>query len=175
MNSNGHRVVGEVEDNALIMHTSNPECLKIEEVLAHVHLGPINLDVLTRQHEHSSGLIWTGDHETYITRVYIGNPARRSTWTYGYQPAGVDRRMVKVDDITTGVLEGPLSSPTRYTSVIRKVQTIICRCIVSIGGMLGCTPSEHDIRVKRGTRRLPGGRARGGHAPTPPHLADGDV
>ncbi|KAI5649068.1 hypothetical protein M9H77_35073 [Catharanthus roseus] len=36
----------------------------MEEVLAHVHPGPIVPDVLTRDHEHRSGLIWSGDHET---------------------------------------------------------------------------------------------------------------
>ncbi|KAI5682031.1 hypothetical protein M9H77_03259 [Catharanthus roseus] len=37
---------------------------------------------------------------------------RRDTRTFGYQPAGVDRRMMEVDDMTIGVLEGPPSSPT---------------------------------------------------------------
>ncbi|KAI5657743.1 hypothetical protein M9H77_26536 [Catharanthus roseus] len=68
------------------------------------------------------------------------------------------------------------------------VQTIIRRCMVSIGGTLGCTPSQHDIQqtfpvqpsrrrprepildrgargVKRGGRRLPDRGARDpGHA-----------
>ncbi|KAI5665969.1 hypothetical protein M9H77_15822 [Catharanthus roseus] len=39
----------------------------MEEVPACVHPNPINLEVLTRSHEHRSGLIWSGDHETYIT------------------------------------------------------------------------------------------------------------
>ncbi|KAI5653464.1 hypothetical protein M9H77_30651 [Catharanthus roseus] len=39
----------------------------MEEVPAHVHPGPLNPDVLTRQHERRSGLIWSGDHETCIT------------------------------------------------------------------------------------------------------------
>ncbi|KAI5663675.1 hypothetical protein M9H77_22998 [Catharanthus roseus] len=34
-----------------------------------------------------------------ITRVYIGNPANRDTRLVGYQPAGVDRRMMEVDDL----------------------------------------------------------------------------
>ncbi|KAI5653635.1 hypothetical protein M9H77_30822 [Catharanthus roseus] len=65
-------------------------------------------------------------------------------------------------------------------SFAKKVQTIIRRCMVSIGGTLGCTPSQHDFQqtfpvqpsrrhprepvpdrgargVKRGARRLPGG------------------
>ncbi|KAI5648267.1 hypothetical protein M9H77_34272 [Catharanthus roseus] len=36
----------------------------MEEVPAHVHPGPIVPDVLSRQHEHRSGFIWIGDHET---------------------------------------------------------------------------------------------------------------
>ncbi|KAI5683550.1 hypothetical protein M9H77_04778 [Catharanthus roseus] len=39
----------------------------MEEVSAHVHPGPIVPDVLTRQHEYRSGLIWSGDHETCFT------------------------------------------------------------------------------------------------------------
>ncbi|KAI5658967.1 hypothetical protein M9H77_27760 [Catharanthus roseus] len=37
----------------------------MEKVPAHVHPGPIVTDVLSRQHEHRSGLIWSGDRETY--------------------------------------------------------------------------------------------------------------
>ncbi|KAI5668197.1 hypothetical protein M9H77_18050 [Catharanthus roseus] len=94
--------------------------------------------------------------------------------------------------MTTGVLEGPSSSPTQMSSIMRKVKTIICQCIFSIGGTLGCTPSQYDIQqtfalqpshyhprepvhehvargVKRGARRLLGGRTREGRAPAPPH------
>ncbi|KAI5678869.1 hypothetical protein M9H77_09819 [Catharanthus roseus] len=39
----------------------------MEEVPAHVHPGPIVTDVLSRQHEHRSGLIWSGDRETCST------------------------------------------------------------------------------------------------------------
>ncbi|KAI5654351.1 hypothetical protein M9H77_31538 [Catharanthus roseus] len=89
-------------------------------------------------------------------------------------------------------VEGLPSSPTRYTSVMRKVQTIIRQCMVSIGGTLGCTPSQHDIQqtfvlqplrchpwepvhergargVKRGDHRLQGGGAREGRTPAPLH------
>ncbi|KAI5672589.1 hypothetical protein M9H77_12953 [Catharanthus roseus] len=38
----------------------------MEEVSAHVQPSPIVPDVLTRQHERRSGLIWSRDHETYI-------------------------------------------------------------------------------------------------------------
>ncbi|KAI5667617.1 hypothetical protein M9H77_17470 [Catharanthus roseus] len=39
----------------------------MEEVPSHVHPGPIIPDVLSRQHEHRSGLIWSGDYETCFT------------------------------------------------------------------------------------------------------------
>ncbi|KAI5675819.1 hypothetical protein M9H77_06769 [Catharanthus roseus] len=139
-----------------------------------------------------------------VKRVYIGNPARRDTRTFAHQPAGVDRRMMtsmlqEVDDMTTGVLEGPPSPPTQYASVMRKVLTIICGYMVSIG----VQPSHHHPTepvpecgargVKRGAHRLPYDGARGGRALAPPHpdgrgradpdmeereeedLADGDV
>ncbi|KAI5648419.1 hypothetical protein M9H77_34424 [Catharanthus roseus] len=104
--------------------------------------------------------------------------------------AGVDRWMM--------VIQGPPSSPTQVASFAKKVQTIICRCMVSIGSTLGCTPSQHDIQstfpvqpsrhcprepvlerdargVKRGARRLPDGGARGGCPPVPPLRADKDM
>ncbi|KAI5667907.1 hypothetical protein M9H77_17760 [Catharanthus roseus] len=119
--------------------------------------------------------------------VYIGNLPRSDTRKFGCQPAGVDRRMMtsrlhEVDEMTIGVLEGPPSSSTQYTSVMRKVQTIIRRCMVSIGGMLDicCTSiarclqepvAEHGAHgVKKDARRLPGGGAYVGHALFPPHL-----
>ncbi|KAI5677024.1 hypothetical protein M9H77_07974 [Catharanthus roseus] len=52
----------------------------------------------------------------------------------------------EVDDMTTRVLEGPPPSLTQHASVMRRVQTIICRCMISIGGTLGCTPSQHYIQ-----------------------------
>ncbi|KAI5667483.1 hypothetical protein M9H77_17336 [Catharanthus roseus] len=44
----------------------------MEEVQAHVHPGPIVPDVLTRQHEHRSRLIWSGDHETFVHGSFRG-------------------------------------------------------------------------------------------------------
>ncbi|KAI5674440.1 hypothetical protein M9H77_14804 [Catharanthus roseus] len=184
----------------------------MEEVPAHVHPGPIVTDVLFRQHEHRSGLIWSGDREdgpavavaalSYpsdeyiswykgITRVYIDNPANRNTHAHGYQPAGVDRRMMEMDDMASVAIWEPPSSPSQMAAVMKKVQTIIWRCMVSIGGTLGCTPSQHDIqatfsvqpsrrrlrehvpdrgarRVKKGARRHPGRGAGGRRLPVPP-------
>ncbi|KAI5683034.1 hypothetical protein M9H77_04262 [Catharanthus roseus] len=185
----------------------------MEEVPAHVHSGPIVPDVLSRQHEHKSGLIWSGDHETDgpavaaealsyprdeyirwfkgITQVYIGNPANCDTRAHGYQPAGVDKRMMEVDDMGSVVIQEPPSSPSQMAVFAKKVQTIIRRCMVSIGGTLECTPSQHDNqhtflvqlscrrrrehvpdrgsrRVKRGARRHPGHGVGGGRPRVPP-------
>ncbi|KAI5648627.1 hypothetical protein M9H77_34632 [Catharanthus roseus] len=64
---------------------------------------------------------------------------------------------------------------------VARVQTIIRRCMVSIGGTLGCTPSQHDIQqtfppvpdrgargVKRVARRLPSRGVGGGRLLVPP-------
>ncbi|KAI5671449.1 hypothetical protein M9H77_11813 [Catharanthus roseus] len=48
----------------------------MEEVPAHVHPGPIVPDVLSRQHEHRSDLIWSGDYETCYTDLQC----RRFRW-----------------------------------------------------------------------------------------------
>ncbi|KAI5661907.1 hypothetical protein M9H77_21230 [Catharanthus roseus] len=68
-----------------------------------------------------------------ITRVYIGNPANRDTRAYGYQPPSVDRRMMEVDDMASVAIREPPSSPSQIAAVMKKVQTIIRRCMVSIG------------------------------------------
>ncbi|KAI5673355.1 hypothetical protein M9H77_13719 [Catharanthus roseus] len=83
----------------------------------------------------------------------------------------------EVDNMTTRVLEGPPSSPAQYTSVMRKVQIILRRCMISL--TFAVQPShrrpqqlvpKHGARgVKKDAIRLPGGRAHGGCAPTPPH------
>ncbi|KAI5669470.1 hypothetical protein M9H77_19323 [Catharanthus roseus] len=119
-----------------------------------------------------------------ITRVYIGNLANRDSRSYGYQPAGVDRRMMtsmlqEVDDMTSVVIQQPTTYPSQMA------MQGLSRCT------LGCTPSKHDIQhtfpvqpshrrprehvpdrgargVKRGARRLPGCGAGGGRPPIPP-------
>ncbi|KAI5661945.1 hypothetical protein M9H77_21268 [Catharanthus roseus] len=48
----------------------------MEIVPAHVHLGPIVTDVLSIQHEHRSGLIWSGDRETCYTNLQCGRFGR---------------------------------------------------------------------------------------------------
>ncbi|KAI5662920.1 hypothetical protein M9H77_22243 [Catharanthus roseus] len=127
-------------------------------------------------------------------RISHHNPARRDTRTYG-QLAGTPM-LQEVDDMTIRILEGPPSSLMRYTSVMRRVQTIFHWCMVSISGTLGCSPSQHDVQqtfevypsrrrpwefvpehgargVKKGKRRLPRGRTCGGCAPVPPLMGAG--
>ncbi|KAI5673607.1 hypothetical protein M9H77_13971 [Catharanthus roseus] len=96
---------------------------------------------MTRQHEHGSGLIWSGDHETLevllypndehirwyreITRVYIGNPTNRDARSVRYQPAGVDKRIItsilmEVDDMASMVIQEPPSSPSQMAVFAKK-------------------------------------------------------
>ncbi|KAI5659970.1 hypothetical protein M9H77_28763 [Catharanthus roseus] len=58
----------------------------MEEVPAHVHPGPIVLDVLTRQHEHRFGLIWSGDHETCFTDLQCRRFGRNLFQCYSTAP-----------------------------------------------------------------------------------------
>ncbi|KAI5683214.1 hypothetical protein M9H77_04442 [Catharanthus roseus] len=101
-----------------------------------------------------------------ITRVYIGNLVNRDTRSHGYQPASVDRRMMEVDDMASVAIREPPSSPSHMAAVMKKVQTIIRRCMVSNGP--SCRrPREHVLDrgargVKRGARRHPGHGAGGG-------------
>ncbi|KAI5672555.1 hypothetical protein M9H77_12919 [Catharanthus roseus] len=88
-------------------------------------------------------------------------------------------------------IQEPPSSPSQIAAVMKKVQTILRWCMVSIGGTLGCTPSQDDIQatfpvhpsrrrprehvpdrgargVKRGARRHPGREAGAGRPPVLP-------
>ncbi|KAI5656559.1 hypothetical protein M9H77_25352 [Catharanthus roseus] len=58
----------------------------MEEVPAHVHLSPLNPDVLTRQYEHRSGLIWSGSHETCITDLQYRRFGRSLFQSYSIAP-----------------------------------------------------------------------------------------
>ncbi|KAI5672529.1 hypothetical protein M9H77_12893 [Catharanthus roseus] len=118
-----------------------------------------------------------------ITWVYIENPANRDTHSVGYQPAGVDRRMMMIW----------LQSDTG-TTFISVTDGYFCEESAdyhSEVGYLACTPSQHDIQrtfpeqpsrhrprepvpdrgargVKRDASRLPGSGARDGRPPVPP-------
>ncbi|KAI5654704.1 hypothetical protein M9H77_31891 [Catharanthus roseus] len=83
--------------------------------------------------------------------VYIGNPTNHNTHSVGYQSTGIDRRMMtsmlqEVDDMASVVIQEPPSSPSQMVVFAKKVQTIIRRCMVSIGSTLGCTLLQHNIQ-----------------------------
>ncbi|KAI5681784.1 hypothetical protein M9H77_03012 [Catharanthus roseus] len=68
----------------------------MEEVPAHVHPGPIVTDVLSRQHEHRSGLIWSEDWETCYTDLQCRHFGRNLFQCYSAAP----RRLVEIIDGT---------------------------------------------------------------------------
>ncbi|KAI5683237.1 hypothetical protein M9H77_04465 [Catharanthus roseus] len=108
-----------------------------------------------------------------ITRVYIGNPANHDTRAHGYQPIGVDRRM-EVDDISRVAIQEPPSSPSQIVAVMKKVQTIIWRCMATFPVQPSRRrPREHipdrgARGVKRGAQRHPGRGTGAGRPPVPP-------
>ncbi|KAI5658318.1 hypothetical protein M9H77_27111 [Catharanthus roseus] len=69
----------------------------MEEVPAHVHPGPIVTDVLSRQHEHRLGLIWSGDRETCYTDLQCRCFGRNLFQCYSAAP----HRLVEVIDGTS--------------------------------------------------------------------------
>ncbi|KAI5650603.1 hypothetical protein M9H77_36608 [Catharanthus roseus] len=112
-----------------------------------------------------------------ITRVYIGNLANRDTRSHGYQLAGVDKRMMEVDDMASMVIQEPPIDPSQMAVFAKKVLTIIRRCMVSIGGTLSYTLSQHDIQqtfpvqpLRRRPREHPGRGAGSGRPPVPSFL-----
>ncbi|KAI5657731.1 hypothetical protein M9H77_26524 [Catharanthus roseus] len=107
-----------------------------------------------------------------ITRVYIDNPANCDTRVHGYQPAGVDRRMM-VDDMASVVIREPTSSHSPMVVVMKKVQMFIRRCMTFHVQPSRRRPQEHvpdrgARGVKRGARRHPGCGTGGGRPPVPP-------
>ncbi|KAI5674124.1 hypothetical protein M9H77_14488 [Catharanthus roseus] len=68
----------------------------MEEVPAHVHPGPIVIDVLSRQHEYRSGLIWSGDRETCYTDLQCRRFGRNLFQCHSAAP----RRLVEIIDRT---------------------------------------------------------------------------
>ncbi|KAI5674017.1 hypothetical protein M9H77_14381 [Catharanthus roseus] len=68
----------------------------MEEVPTHVHPGPIVPDVLSRQHEHRSGLIWSEDHETCFIDLQCRYFGRNLFQCYSTTP----HRLVELIDRT---------------------------------------------------------------------------
>ncbi|KAI5667153.1 hypothetical protein M9H77_17006 [Catharanthus roseus] len=69
----------------------------MEEVPAHVHPGLIVPDVLLRQHEHRSGLIWSGNHKTCYTDLQCRRFGRNIFQCSSTAP----RRLVEIIDRTS--------------------------------------------------------------------------
>ncbi|KAI5681148.1 hypothetical protein M9H77_02375 [Catharanthus roseus] len=116
----------------------------MEKVPAHVHLGPIILDVLTRQHEHRSGLIWSGDHETCITDLQCRYFDRNLFQAYSTTPPRlidiID--MMRLGGVFTCHILPDLSSliHVRYINLLEDFDTIDTyswgSCVL---GFRGCT------------------------------------
>ncbi|KAI5675349.1 hypothetical protein M9H77_06299 [Catharanthus roseus] len=66
------------------------------------------------------------------------NPANRDTRSTSM--------LQEVDDMASVVIQEQPSSLSQMAVFVKKVQMIIRRCIISIGGTLGCTPLQHDIQ-----------------------------
>ncbi|KAI5676656.1 hypothetical protein M9H77_07606 [Catharanthus roseus] len=56
-----------------------------------------------------------------ITRVYIGSPANCDTSSREYQPAGVNRRMMEVDDMASVVIHQPPTVPSQMAVFVKKM------------------------------------------------------
>ncbi|KAI5672322.1 hypothetical protein M9H77_12686 [Catharanthus roseus] len=69
----------------------------MEKVPAHVHSGPIVTDVLSRQHEHRSSLIWSGDRETCYIDLQCRPFGRNLFQCY----SAASRRLVDIIDGTS--------------------------------------------------------------------------
>ncbi|KAI5656582.1 hypothetical protein M9H77_25375 [Catharanthus roseus] len=111
----------------------------MEEVSAHVHSGSIVPDVLTRQHKHRFGLIWSGDRDTCITDLQCKRFKRNLFQAYN----GASPRCL---------CEAALRGVRQIGEALVLLQI---RFMVSIGGTLGCTLSQHDIQQTfPGSRRM---------------------
>ncbi|KAI5656672.1 hypothetical protein M9H77_25465 [Catharanthus roseus] len=69
----------------------------MEEVTAHVHPGPIVPDVLSRQHEHRSGLIWSGDHEMCYTNLQYRRFGQNLFHCYSAAPRSVHTKQYWIE------------------------------------------------------------------------------
>ncbi|KAI5672819.1 hypothetical protein M9H77_13183 [Catharanthus roseus] len=108
-----------------------------------------------------------------ITQVYIGNLVNRDTRSHGYQPVGVDGRMMtsmlqEVNDVASVVIREPPSSPSQIALFAKKVQMIIWKCMPSGRRAQEHVPDRGAHGVNRGARRHPERGAGGGRPPIPP-------
>ncbi|KAI5671601.1 hypothetical protein M9H77_11965 [Catharanthus roseus] len=108
----------------------------MEEVPAHVYPGPIVLDVLSRQHEHRSCLIWSRDHGTCCTDLQCRRFGRNLFQCYSTAP----RRLVEIID-RTGSIGGcttDLGSLSLSTNLGVVAYTYIANPLASLGA-IWCT------------------------------------
>ncbi|KAI5661816.1 hypothetical protein M9H77_21139 [Catharanthus roseus] len=78
----------------------------------------------------------------------------------------------EVDDMDSGVIQAPPSSPAQIASFTKKVQTIIRSATIASSSPKP-VPDRGARGVKRGPCRLPSGGAREGRAPAPPDIGRG--
>ncbi|KAI5667969.1 hypothetical protein M9H77_17822 [Catharanthus roseus] len=74
----------------------------MEEVPELVHPGPIVIDALSRQHEHQSGLIWSGDHETCYTDLQCKYFRRNLFQCYSTAPCRLPLFRIQGEEGTVG-------------------------------------------------------------------------
>ncbi|KAI5654069.1 hypothetical protein M9H77_31256 [Catharanthus roseus] len=87
----------------------------MEEVLVHMHPGPIVPDVLSRQHEHRSSLICSGDHETCYTDLQCRRFGRNLFQCYNTAP----HRLMKKEPLESWILRAFTGSETDDDLILR--------------------------------------------------------
>ncbi|KAI5678454.1 hypothetical protein M9H77_09404 [Catharanthus roseus] len=129
---------------------------------------------------------WRTQHAIHLDARYqwqlrVRDAPTIAAETLSYPSDEYIRCLPEVDDMASVVIQESPSSPSQMALFAKKVQMIIPRCMGSIGGTSGFTPSQHDIQqtfphvldrgargVKRGARRHPGREAGGRCPPVPP-------
>ncbi|KAI5661292.1 hypothetical protein M9H77_20615 [Catharanthus roseus] len=102
----------------------------------------------------------TGGHNMLVT----SRPANRDTRLHGYQPAGVDRRMIEVDDMASVVIQQPPTDPSQMTVFAKKTFSVQ----PSRRRLWEHLPDRGARGVKRGARRQLRRGAGGGRPPVLP-------
>ncbi|KAI5640045.1 hypothetical protein M9H77_00084 [Catharanthus roseus] len=131
------------------------------------HIGGRNMLAMYRSCTSGNSISGMALYCQLRTYHFLGTIILYGIWISRDSTSAIQKiAVLEMDDMSTGVTQGPPSSLTQIVSFTKKVQSIIRTCIV-----LSVEPvPDHGTRgVKKGARRLPGGGARGGHALAPPH------
>ncbi|KAI5674150.1 hypothetical protein M9H77_14514 [Catharanthus roseus] len=96
----------------------------MDEVPTHVHQCPIVPDVLTRQHEHRSVLLWSRDHEMYFTNLQCRRFGRNLFQSYSIAP----RKLVKKEPLEAWILRSFTGSETDDDLILGTL------CTTTLGG-----------------------------------------